>query len=243
MYDKRGQPLPRDRERERERERDRSKYREREYRDYSRPGYDFDYENVYDERRSPMGLSYKSRPEYLYERDRDRERERERERKSFDRESVESFESSSRRRRSFGSGGDVYGSLDSRDDYRERDRELKTRSLRKPATSSGKLRVTGDIDYEQDSEQDFQRQRSLQRPSQLGGDVVPGAPQRLRKSSGSSPWDGEGKCSTAQLQCPANPLLLTSYRTRFAPRDYRSGVAATAAGNRFDGGSDASACG
>ncbi|XP_060652895.1 protein disabled [Drosophila nasuta] len=187
MYDKRGQPLPRDRERERER----SKYREREYRErnYERPGYDFDYENVYDERRSPMG--YKARPEYLYERDRDRERERERERKSFDRESVESFESSSRRRRSFGSGGDVYGSLDSRDDYRERDRELKTRSLRKPATSSAKLRVTGDIDYEQDSEQDFQRQRSLQRPSQLGGDVVPGAPQRLRKSSGSSPWDGE----------------------------------------------------
>ncbi|XP_032598970.1 protein disabled [Drosophila grimshawi] len=190
MYDKRGQPLPRERERER------SKYREREYRDYARPSYEFDYENVYEERRSPMGPSYKSRPEYLYERerDRDRDRERERERKSFDRESVESFESSTRRRRSFGSGGDVYGSLDSRDEYRERDRELKTRSLRKPATSAAaKLRVTGDIDYEQDSEQDFQqRQRSLQRPSQLGGDVVPGAaPQRLRKSSGSSPWDGE----------------------------------------------------
>ncbi|XP_070064824.1 protein disabled [Drosophila virilis] len=187
MYDKRGQPLPRERERER------SKYREREYREYARPGYDFDYENVYEERRSPMGLGYKTRPDYLYERDRDRDRERERdrERKSFDRESVESFESSTRRRRSFGSGGDAYGSLDSRDDYRERDRELKTRSLRKPATSSAKLRVAGDIDYEQDSEQDFQRQRSLQRPSQLGGDVVPGAPQRLRKSSGSSPWDGE----------------------------------------------------
>lgn len=193
MYvDKRGQPLPRERERERER----AKYRDREYRDYSRPGYDFDYENVYDERRSPM--SYKARPEYLYERERERDRERERERKSFDRESVESFGSSTRRRRSFGSGGDVYGSLDSRDEYRERDREqLKTRSLRKPATSSGKLRVTGDIDYEQDSEQDFQqrqeqRQRSLQRPSQLGGDVGVAPQQRLRKSSGSSPWDGEG---------------------------------------------------
>ncbi|KAH8415624.1 hypothetical protein KR222_006793 [Zaprionus bogoriensis] len=197
LYDKRGQPLSRERERERERdrerERERGKYsREREYRDYARPpGYDFEYENVYDERRSPMGLGYKSRPEYLYERDRERDRERERERKSFDRESVESFESSTRRRRSFGSGGDVYGSLDSRDEYRERDRELKTRSLRKPATSSAKLRVSGDIDYEQDSEQDFQRQRSLQRPSQLGGEVLPGATQRLRKSSGSSPWDGE----------------------------------------------------
>jgi len=146
--------------------------------------------------------------DYLYDRERDRDRERER--KSFDRESLESYESATRRRRSFGSGNDVYGSLDSRDDYRgererdrERDREqMKTRSLRKPTTTSGKLRISGDIDYEQDSEQDFQQRpgvRSLQRPSQLGGDVVLPSnavvgPQRLRKSSGSSPWDGEGMC-------------------------------------------------
>ncbi|KAM8710021.1 hypothetical protein ACLKA7_016767 [Drosophila subpalustris] len=231
MYDKRGQPLPRDRDRERER--DRSKYRDREYRDYARPGYDFDYENVYEERRSPMGLSYKARPEYLYDRDRDRERERDRERKSFDRESVESFESSSRRRRSFGSGGDVYGSLDSRDDYRERDRELKTRSLRKPATSSTKLRVTGDIDYEQDSEQDFQRQRSLQRPSQLGGDVVPGGPQRLRKSSGSSPWDGEEPALPGQKSWK-RPASAAETERRLAESRRAAALAQTPSDNEKD---------
>lgn len=129
-------------------------------------------------------MAYKPGRDYLYDRERDRDRDRERERKSFDRESLESYESATRRRRSFGSGNDVYGSLDSRDDYRgererdrERDREqMKTRSLRKPTTTSGKLRISGDIDYEQDSEQDFQQRSggrsSLQRPSQLGGDVV-----------------------------------------------------------------------
>ncbi|XP_041452185.1 protein disabled isoform X3 [Drosophila obscura] len=201
---------------ERERDRDREREREREYRDYARPSYDFDYENVYEEQRggrSPMAYKSSGRGagggDYMYE----RERERDRDRKSFDRESLESFESATRRRRSFGSGNDVYGSLDSRDEYRggvdrERDRgerereQMKTRSLRKPTTTSGKLRISGDIDYEQDSEQDFQQRasvRSLQRPSQLGGDVVLpigggggiGGSQRLRKSSGSSPWDGE----------------------------------------------------
>ncbi|EDW33732.1 GL13284 [Drosophila persimilis] len=99
------------------------------------------------------------------------------------------------------------GGVDRERDRGERDREqMKTRSLRKPTTTSGKLRISGDIDYEQDSEQDFQQRerasvRSLQRPSQLGADVVlpigggggggVGGSQRLRKSSGSSPWDGE----------------------------------------------------
>ncbi|KAH8259305.1 hypothetical protein KR026_002096 [Drosophila bipectinata] len=208
IYDKRGQLRSkyrgdhRDRDRERERERD----RDREYRDYARPSYDFDYENVYEERGGRSPMAYKpgrGGADYMY----DRERDRDRDRKSFDRESLESYESANRRRRSFGSGNDVYGSLDSREDYRgerdrdrERDREqMKTRSLRKPTTTSGKLRISGDIDYEQDSEQDFQQRpgvRSLQRPSQLGGDVVlpssaAGGSQRLRKSSGSSPWDGE----------------------------------------------------
>ncbi|KAH8303544.1 hypothetical protein KR018_002561 [Drosophila ironensis] len=213
IYDKRGQLRSKYRgdHRDRDRERDRERDRDREYRDYARPSYDFDYENVYEERggRSPMAYKPARGAEYMYDRERDRDRDRDR--KSFDRESLESYESASRRRRSFGSGNDVYGSLDSRDDYRgererdrdrERDREqLKTRSLRKPTTTSGKLRISGDIDYEQDSEQDFQQRpggvRSLQRPSQLGGDVVlPSTtstvgPQRLRKSSGSSPWDGE----------------------------------------------------
>ncbi|XP_030386443.1 protein disabled [Scaptodrosophila lebanonensis] len=213
IYDKRGNPVPGPAAGGAGY--DRRAYGYRLHRDYQRPNYDFDdyggeyrgeklnrrtdYENVYDGRRSPM--DYKGRGDYMYER----------ERKSFDRESVESFESATRRRRSFGSGGDVYGSLDSREDYRDRylggsTAELKTRSLRKPS----KLRATGDIDFEHDSENDFHHPqqppplqqprggrsldtRSLQRPSQLGSEVAggAGAQPRLRKSSGSSPWDGE----------------------------------------------------
>ncbi|KAH8296214.1 hypothetical protein KR054_003120 [Drosophila jambulina] len=206
IYDKRGQV--RSKYRGDHRDRDRERDREREYRDYARPSYDFDYENVYEERGGRSPMAYKSGRggvDYLYDRERDRDRERER--KSFDRESLESYESATRRRRSFGSGNDVYGSLDSRDDYRgererdrDRDREqMKTRSLRKPTTTSGKLRISGDIDYEQDSEQDFQQRTaavgrsSLQRPSDgvLPSSAAVGGTQRLRKSSGSSPWDGE----------------------------------------------------
>ncbi|XP_053957072.1 protein disabled [Anastrepha ludens] len=229
VYDKRGVALPPNASSSYDR---RSGYdkRSKYYRDYARPNYDFDeygdsphdryrdtgcfekpkvgrradYENIYDEGRSPMGglisgsSGYKSRGgDYLYERDR----------KSFDRESVESFESATRRRRSFGSG-DVYGSIESHEEFRERYGPEKTRSLRKGM----KLRTTGDIEYEQDSENDFHQRarlssganvvgmtdtRSLQRPSQLtsGGSVNAmsmGAGQtRARKSSGSSPWDGE----------------------------------------------------
>lgn len=143
----------------------------------------------------------------------------ERERKSFDRESLESYEGSNlpprRRRRSYDSGGvpsDPYGSCDSRDDY-HRDRCVmtadKSRSLRKSLKS---LRVSGDIDYDQDSEKEYHYRdqrtrcdtRSLQRPSQLstqggsgsiavmGPTNTMGSQSRIRKSSGSSPWDGEG---------------------------------------------------
>ncbi|XP_017483213.1 PREDICTED: protein disabled [Rhagoletis zephyria] len=233
VYDKRGIALPPNASSSYDR---RSAYdkRSKYYRDYARPNYDFDaygdpsldryrdggsfekakpgrradYENIYDEGRSPMGgiISggaggvFKSRAgEYLYER----------ERKSFDRESVESFESATRRRRSFGSG-DVYGSIESHEEFRERYGPEKTRSLRKGI----KLRATGDIDYEQDSENDFHQRarmssganivggvadtRSLQRPNQLasaggGGSAMSmgSGPPRARKSSGSSPWDGE----------------------------------------------------
>lgn len=168
-----------------------------------------DYENIYDvDSRSPMGVGYGSKSragEYMYERDR----------KSFDRESVESFDSATRRRRSFGSG-DVYGSLESREEFRERyigigslDPKETTRSLRKGGLKS--RNAPAEIDYEHDSDvNDFQHQRSsggsimrgapletrsLQRPNQLGsvgniGGV--GIQQRVRKSSGSSPWDGDG---------------------------------------------------
>uniref|UniRef100_W8AIS3 Protein disabled n=1 Tax=Ceratitis capitata TaxID=7213 RepID=W8AIS3_CERCA len=222
VYDKRGVALPPNASSSYDR---RSGYdkRSKYYRDYARPNYDFDdygdryrdagtfekpksgrradYENIYDDGRSPLGGgggagvigSYKSRAsDYMYDR----------ERKSFDRDSVESYESATRRRRSFGSG-DVYGSMESHEDFRERYGPEKTRSLRK----SIKLRATGDIDYEQDSESDFHRTRmgsganimnvtdtrSLQRPNQLnsaGGSSAMGVGQtRARKSSGSSPWD------------------------------------------------------
>ncbi|XP_075163994.1 DAB adaptor protein isoform X2 [Haematobia irritans] len=152
-----------------------------------------------------MGGHRQRGPDYMYERDR----------QSFDRESLESYEGSHvpqrRRRRSYDSGGmpsDPYGSCDSRDDY-SRDRGFmtaeKSRSLRKSLKS---LRVSGDIDYDQDSEKEYHYReqrgrcdtRSLQRPSQLstqgssvgiGAVNTLGSQTRVRKSSGSSPWDGE----------------------------------------------------
>ncbi|XP_050073184.1 protein disabled [Anopheles maculipalpis] len=78
----------------------------------------------------------------------------ERERKSFDRESNESYDSRDRQR-SFGSG-DIYGSLDSRAEYRERDRYLsldKSRSLRRGLRNAGSARLDQDLD--QDSEGDL----------------------------------------------------------------------------------------
>lgn len=169
------------------------------------------YEEMKAECCSPTIPTHRQRSsDYMYERDR----------KSFDRESLESYEGSNvpqrRRRRSYDSGGipsDPYGSCDSRDEYHGRERCVmtadKSRSLRKSLKS---LRVTGDIDYEQDSEKEYhyrdQRSRydtrSLQRPSQLStqgvssgvigtaGNIL-GSQNRIRKSSGSSPWDGEGK--------------------------------------------------
>ncbi|XP_067646093.1 protein disabled isoform X2 [Eurosta solidaginis] len=234
VYEKRGVALPPNASSSYDRRIAYDKRGSKYYRDYARSNYDFDdygdvlhdryrdaasydkpskssrradYENIYDDGRTPMaamtsgsgGVGYKSRTsEYLYER----------ERKSFDRESIESFESATRRRRSFGSG-DVYGSMESHEDFRERFGPDKTRSLRK----SMKLRATGDIEYEQDSENDFHQRarmsgganvggmaetRSMQRPNQLSsvggggtGMVVSGGQTRARKSSGSSPWDGE----------------------------------------------------
>ncbi|XP_053672338.1 protein disabled [Anopheles nili] len=77
-----------------------------------------------------------------------------RERKSFDRESNESYDSRERQR-SFGSG-DIYGSLDSRAEYRDRDRYLsldKSRSLRRGLRNAGSARLDQELD--QDSEGDL----------------------------------------------------------------------------------------
>ncbi|GAB0086756.1 Protein disabled [Sergentomyia squamirostris] len=110
-------------------------------------------------------------------------------RKSFDRESGESYDSGCGGRlnqREFSGRDNTYGSLEiMRDDYIDRSRYLsvdKSRSLRK-----GIRRSTDDDGYEQDSDGEMTRRpgdtRSLQRPPQGVG--------RPRKSSGSSPWDGE----------------------------------------------------
>lgn len=146
------------------------------YRNYTRP-YEDDYDE-YDRRRKEYadGMyenaympSGKVSKDYFYER----------EKRSFDRDSTESFDSNGRRRKSFGSGGDVYNNLDYRERYSSADRK---RSLRK----ANKNQRSNEDEYEQDSEGDAAvhrvptETRSLQR--------------RPRKSSGSSPWDGEGNC-------------------------------------------------
>lgn len=157
------------------------------YREYARPGYEIDeyddyeqqqqrikagrkeYDDMYESMPSFGMRSLKSAKEFYYERDK----------RSFDRESGESFDSVGRRRKSFGSG-DMYGSLDNRGrgagDYREHKRSL--RKLNKTQRSN-------EEEYEQDSDSEVRRgavdTRSLQRSG-----------SRPRKSSGSSPWDGEG---------------------------------------------------
>lgn len=150
------------------------------YRDYGRPGYEIDDYDEYEQRRRKEYIddtyenssnfsamrSNKVPKDYFYER----------EKRSFDGESTESFDSNGRRRKSFGSG-DMYSNLDYRERYASADRK---RSLRKL-----KNQRSNEEEYEQDSDGDPAMHRppvetrSLQR--------------RPRKSSGSSPWDGEGK--------------------------------------------------
>lgn len=120
------------------------------YRERGRPNYDYDpYGEGYDQRMMKGRMDYeevyergprdsRTAREYFYERDR----------KSFDRDSNESYE-----RRSFGSG-DIYGSLDSRGDYRDRDRYLsldKSRSLRRGMRNAGSARLD-DPDQDSDGE-------------------------------------------------------------------------------------------
>ncbi|XP_058466817.1 protein disabled isoform X2 [Malaya genurostris] len=121
------------------------------YRERGRPNYEYDpYSDGYDQRMMKGRMNY----DEVYERaPRDTRVARdyfyEREQKSFDRDSNESYE-----RRSFGSG-DIYGSLDSRGDYRERDRYLsldKSRSLRRGKRNAGSARLD---DLDQDSEGDL----------------------------------------------------------------------------------------
>ncbi|XP_053684170.1 protein disabled [Sabethes cyaneus] len=120
------------------------------YRERGRPNYDYDpYDEGYDQRIMKGRVDY----EDIYERGpRDSRVARdyfyERDRKSFDRDSNDSYE-----RRSFGSG-DIYGSLDSRGDYRERERYLsldKPRPLRRGMRNAGSARLDEpDLDSEGD---------------------------------------------------------------------------------------------
>lgn len=145
--------------------------------------------------RGSAGGGHKSSKDYFYDR----------EKRSFDRESNESFDSAAggcRRRKSYGSG-DMYGSLDSREEFRDRYGvpPEKNRSLRSKSMKQHVQQQLSNEDYEQDSDGEMvvvvgpppQRRvipgdsRSLQRPSTQS--------MRPRKSSGSSPWDGEGKFS------------------------------------------------
>ncbi|XP_055686772.1 protein disabled isoform X3 [Lutzomyia longipalpis] len=179
---------------------------------YGRGDYDFE---AYDDAEAyEMARGKASRKDYVdvfeagtaagaFERSSSRDRIKQRDyyydRKSFDRESGESYDSGCGGRlsqREFSARDATYGSLEMmRDDYIDRTRYLsaeKTRSLRK-----GMRRSTEDDGYEQDSDGDMGTRRpgdtrSLQRPPQGG---VP----RPRKSSGSSPWDGEDLTPTGQV--------------------------------------------
>lgn len=101
----------------------------------------------------------------------------EREKHSFDRDSTESFESNGRRRKSFGSGGDMCSSFNYRERYSSADRK---RSMRK----ANKSQRSNDEEYEPDSDADAATHR-------LPPTETRSLQRRPRKSSGSSPWDGE----------------------------------------------------
>ncbi|KAG4073767.1 hypothetical protein HA402_000991 [Bradysia odoriphaga] len=180
---------------------DKKKY----YRDYDRPSYDFDEYDDYDPRTKSRkdydefepGFkrpSHRNPKEYFYKVDK----------RSFDRESCESYDSASRRRKSFGSG-DMYGSADSREDFRERYTSAeKIRGIRKAA------KQRSNEEYEQDSEGDVVLRRapgdtrSLQRP----------ALARPRKSSGSSPWDGEELTPTSSQKSWKRPASASESERR-----------------------------
>ncbi|XP_055704115.1 protein disabled isoform X2 [Phlebotomus papatasi] len=182
---------------------------------YGRSGGDYEFEGYDDAEAYEMarsGTGKGSRKDYVdvfeagsaggaFERSSSRDRIKPREyyydRKSFDRESGESYDSGCGGRlsqREFSNRDATYGSLEMmRDDYIDRSRYIsteKTRSLRK-----GIRRSTEDDGYEQDSDGEMGSRRpgdtrSLQRPPQGSG--------RPRKSSGSSPWDGEDLTPTGQ---------------------------------------------
>lgn len=143
-------------------------YDKRKYYHYNRPYEMDDYED-YDER-----MKRKDYIDDMYESSSNfgmRFGKITKDKRSFDRDSTESFDSNGRRRKSFGSGGDMYNSLDYRDRYSSADRK---RSLRK----SNKNQRSNEEEYEQDSDVEG----AVHRPTETRS-----MQRRPRKSSGSSP--------------------------------------------------------
>lgn len=150
------------------------KYERRRQPDYPDEVFDRDFDRGSRDSCNAAG-SYTTKRDYFYERGGVDKR-------SFDRESMDSYESAGNRgRRSFGSD-ELFNSLDNRGgEFRGDD---KKKSYRK------NLRSRPSDEYDQDSEGEIKKfapgeTRSLQRPSSSG--------IRPSKSSGSSPWDCEGK--------------------------------------------------
>lgn len=179
----------------------RSAHDKRRYRDYGRP-YDMEEYDEYEVRgkaRKEYGEMYESSPAFGSSRHKPSPKDYYYDKRSFDRESLESCDSAGRRGRSFGSG-EMYGSLDSRgrSDYKDRftstDRKRSLRKMKKTQRSN-------EEEYDPDSDGDAAIRhvpvdsRSLQRSA-----------GRPRKSSGSSPWDGEGN-SELEKEKPFQSIL------------------------------------
>lgn len=147
-------------------------YDKRKYYQYGRPydGDDYeDYENDRMKRKEYMDDMYHDNASNFSGRSGSK---MSKEKRSFDRDSTESFDSSGRRRKSFGSGNvDMYNSLDYKGRYSSTERKRGVRKANKNPRPNGK-------EYEQDSDGEESTHRtpdtrSLQR--------------RPRKNSGSSP--------------------------------------------------------
>lgn len=147
--------------------------------DYNRPDYDYGrYDDEFE-----RGKMRKDDSDEMYD-----ERGRKLEygdRKSFDGESVESYESMGGRGSANDDGDDMYGSMDSREDFRDRYHM----AYRSGASRSHRGRASDEYDMESETE-------STRRPGSSYSDMRGNTRQyreKPRKGSGSSPWDSEGE--------------------------------------------------
>ncbi|XP_050096756.1 protein disabled isoform X2 [Anopheles aquasalis] len=170
-----------------------------------------------------------------------------RERKSFDRESNESYDS--RERRSGFGSGDLYGSLDSRAEYREqrdrdRDRYLsldKGRSLRRGMRNAGSARLDQELD--QDSEGDLMGGGGMMggRSSTGGGGIrgPDGGVNSLHRSSQNIGRMGGGKHGHGGPQQQQQMLMdddVWGVAAKGAGAPWKRPSSATEQDRRYDGG-------